>query len=121
MAGNNGPDEWLPRSPASHLMLCCCVPGPAGLLRAVEEAAMCMEVAILAATERGYGTCWMTGISHERVERVLPLPDGARLVRISPLGLPREGRALSWDSLLRHIVPQDRKPLAEVVREEANR
>lgn len=111
-------NAWLPSTNASHLLLCATVPEPGGqLVRAFEEAAMCMQVAVLAATELGHGTCWMTGINHERVEQAHVLPDGARLVAISPLGHPGEGARWSWDSLV-HRMHQDRKALDDVVMRE---
>lgn len=107
-------NQWLRSTPASHLLLCAAAPTPGqDLLRAVEEAAMCMEVAVLAATELGLATCWMTGIDHARVEEAQPLADGARLVALSPLGHPAAGGRLR-DLLLHAVMPKDRKPLAEV-------
>ncbi|MGM0384667.1 MAG: nitroreductase family protein [Actinomycetota bacterium] len=110
-----GVNMWLRSTPASHLLLCATVPGE-DLTRAVEEAAMCMQVAILAATELGYGTCWMSGINHDRVEQVHRLPDGARLVAISPLG-NAPGRP-GWRDVPRHQLLKDRKPLDEVTMRE---
>ncbi len=112
-------NAWLPRTHASHLLLCAAVPDLLeDPVRPVEQAAMCMQVAVLAATELGYGTCWMTGINHERVEEVHPLPDGARLIALSPLGFPKEGGALTWDSLMHRFVSKDRRPLEEITMRE---
>lgn len=113
--GGLGVNTWLRSTPASHLLLCATVPGE-DLTRAVQEAAMCMQVAILAATELAYGTCWMSGIDHERVEQVHRLPDGARLVALCPLGhVP--GRT-GWRDGVLHMLMKDRRPLSEVAMRE---
>jgi nitroreductase len=109
-------NPWLPFSKASHVMLCGAAIAPGGVPRdlAIKQASMTMQVAILAATELGLATCWMAGIAHERVERTVPLPDGAELIAISPLGAPASARAWSWDSLVHNTVSKRRKPLAEL-------
>lgn len=120
-------NPWLPFTRARHLVLCGarCPEEPAGRARAIKEAAMTMQVLVLAATELGLGTCWMAGINHERVESAFPLEGGAELIRggrpsrasliaISPLGLPPEKRGLSWDNLIYHMTSKRRKPLAEL-------
>jgi nitroreductase len=117
-AATRGPvgivNPWLPSTRARHLILCGAVyPDQARVQRerAIKEAAMAMQVAILAAAELGLGTCWMAGINHERVELTHPMPDGAKLVAISTLGLPPARRGLSWDALAYHTVSKRRKPL----------
>jgi nitroreductase len=109
-------NPWLPFTQARHLVLCGarCPEEPAGRARAIKEAAMTMQVLVLAATELGLGTCWMAGINHERVESAFPLEGGGELIAISPLGLPPEKRGLSWDSLIYHLTSKRRKPLAEL-------
>jgi hypothetical protein len=48
------------------------------------------------------------------VERTVPLPDGAELIAISPLGAAASPRTLSWDTLVNRTVSKRRKPLAEL-------
>lgn len=109
-------NPWLAFTRAPHLILCSavCPPDGAGHDHAIKEAAMAMQVAVLAATELGLATCWMAGINHERVEQLCPRPDGAELVAISPLGLPRERLGLSWDALMFHMFSKRRKALDEL-------
>ena len=108
-------NPWLAFTEARHLLLCGAVYPASGeraaAERAIKRAAMTMQVAILAATEAGLASCWMAGINHERVELEHPMPDGARLIAISTLGLPPTRRGLSWDALLYHAVSKRRKPL----------
>lgn len=111
-------NPWLAFTEARHLLLCGAVyPEPLERVateRALKEAAMTMQVALLAATEVGLGSCWMAGINHERVELEHRMPDGARLIALSTLGLPPARRGISWDALLFHTVSKRRKPLEKL-------
>lgn len=109
-------NPWLPFTRAQHLILCgaLCPADQAGRDRAIKEAAMTMQVLLLAATELGLATCWMAGINHERVESASPLEGGGELIAISPLGLPPAKRGISWDNLLYHVASKRRKPLADL-------
>jgi nitroreductase len=63
-----------------------------------------MEHLVLAAAERGLGTCWIGLHFEERaVKEALGVPDNIRVVAITPLGYPAEA-------------PPDkgRKPMAEI-------
>ena len=107
-------NPWLPSTAARHLLLCGAAwaegAEPAAIEHALAEAAMTMQVALLAATEVGLGSCWLAGIDHTAVEQALALPDGAKLMAISPLGLPPPKKGL-WDAALFHISSKRRKPL----------
>lgn len=108
-------NPWLPFTKAEHFVLCGTrYPEPAeraGLELAIKQAAMVMQVAILAAAEVGLATCWMAGINHEQVELSYSMPDGAQLIAISTLGLPPRRMGLSWDAVSYHLVSKRRKPL----------
>jgi nitroreductase len=119
MAGVVGKtNPWLAFTRAGHLLLVGAVypEGRSGrpVERAIEEAAMTMHVAVLAATDAGLATCWMAGINLERIDRDFPLEDGARAIAMTPLGLAPERRGLSWDALSYHLVSKRRKPLAAI-------
>jgi nitroreductase len=109
-------NPWLPFTRAQHLILCgaVCPPDPAGHALAIKQAAMTMQVCLLAATELGLGTCWMAGINHQRIESACSLEGGGELIAISPLGLPPAKRGFSWDNLLFHVASKRRKPLADL-------
>ncbi len=106
-------NPWLAFTRARHLIVCSavCPPHPAGHDLAIKQAAMVMQVAVLAATELGLGTCWMAGINHERIEQVSARRDGAEVIAIAPLGLPSARMGISWDAMLYHLAAKRRKPL----------
>jgi nitroreductase len=67
-----------------------------------------MEHMILAAAEQGLGTCWIGGQFDEpTVKQALGIPDGVRVVALTPLGYPAETPGL-----------KDRKPMDEIVSHE---
>ena len=111
-------NPWLLVTKASHLILCGAVYPEDGdrqkTERSVAEASMTMQVAVLAATEVGLGTCWMAGIHHEHAERAYALPDGAALVAISTLGTGPSRLRFSWDAVAYHLVSKRRKPLEQL-------
>ncbi|MFQ6042678.1 MAG: nitroreductase family protein, partial [Candidatus Poribacteria bacterium] len=49
-----------------------------------------MEHLILAATERGLGTCWIGWFDEETAKKALGAPKEMRLVATTPLGYPDE-------------------------------
>ena len=106
-------NPWLAFTHAQHLMVCSavCPPDPARHDLAIKQAAMTMQIAVLAATELGLGTCWIAGINHERIEQLCARPDSAEVIAISPLGLPSARMGLSWDAMLYHLAAKRRKPL----------
>lgn len=63
-----------------------------------------MEHLVLAATEKGLGTCWIGAFKEKLVKDLLEVPEDVRVVAITPLGYPAaEGRL------------RGRKPLSEIV------
>ncbi len=68
------------------------------------DVALAMEHLILAATEKGLGTCWIGAFKEKLVKDLLNIPENVRVVTITPVGYPaREGRT------------RGRKPLSEIV------
>ena len=58
----------------------------------IESASAAMENLLLAATELGLGTCWMTGpLRDEKMLRsLLAIPETKEIVAITPLGYPAD-------------------------------
>jgi len=64
-----------------------------------------MEHLMLAATERGLGTCWIGGQFDEKtVREALNIPENIRVVALTPLGYPDEAPK-----------PKERKSMSEMV------
>jgi len=63
----------------------------------------------LAAWEEGLGSCWIGGIEHERVKRLLGIPEACELVTVLPFGYPTEAAKR---------LRKRRKPLAQMAHRE---
>lgn len=55
-----------------------------------KDVMIAMEHLILAATELGYGTCWIGAFNEEEVKRILGVPQQYRVVALTPVGVPAE-------------------------------
>ena len=68
---------------------------------------ICVEHMVLAATERGLGTCWIGDFDENPVKHLLNVPGNMRVVALLPVGLPNE-----------EPTPTPRKNLQEIYTEE---
>lgn len=50
------------------------------------DSAIAMEHFILAATEEGYGTCWIASIDEDKIRGILDIPNNFRVVAMTPVG-----------------------------------
>lgn len=50
------------------------------------DGAIAMEHFILAATEEGYGTCWIAAVDEKKVKSELGIPESYRIVGLTPVG-----------------------------------
>ena len=85
--------EWAARAPV--IIVGCGDPSKAGNRDGkpyyMLDMGISMEHLILAAAERGLGTCWLGGQFDEKVVReVLGVPESHRIVAMTPLGYPDE-------------------------------
>ncbi len=63
------------------------------------DASIAMEHFVLAATEEGYGTCWIASFDESLVQQTLQIPQSQRVVAMTPIGLP--------GSISEHHPPKD--------------
>lgn len=50
------------------------------------DGAIAMEHFILAATEEGYGTCWIAAVDEKKIKSELGIPENYRVVGLTPVG-----------------------------------
>jgi nitroreductase len=63
---------------------------------------------ILEAHEQGLGTCWLGRFDENKVKEILMIPEGVRVVAITPLGYPAENPAQRPRKKLEEIVCYER-------------
>jgi nitroreductase len=66
-----------------------------------------LEHLMLAAAAEGLGTCWIGAFMEEEVRGILGVPKEIKIVALTPVGYPKEGR-----------VATPRKPLEEIIMHE---
>jgi nitroreductase len=68
------------------------------------DVAIAFEHLVLQAQEEGLGTCWIGAFEEKDVKSILDVPEGVRVLALTPLGYPDE-----------NPVPRGRKSLEEIV------
>jgi len=54
------------------------------------DSAIALQTLVISAASLGYGTCWIGAFNEGSVKEVVALPEGARVVALTPLGRPAE-------------------------------
>ncbi len=101
-AGNN----WIEHAPV--IIAACADPSKPGTKGDQEyymlDTGIAMEHLILAAADKGLGTCWIGAFKEDVAKKVLEVPEKIRVVALTPLGYPDESPA-----------PKPRRPLEAVM------
>ncbi len=103
------PKPWFVQAP--FVLAVCAVPAEAwtrsrydGWDAAETDATIAMDHLLLAAADRGLGTCWIAAFDPVAAREVLALPDGIVPVAFTPLGWPADAPGA-----------KERRPLTELV------
>ncbi|HID11994.1 MAG TPA: nitroreductase [Candidatus Latescibacteria bacterium] len=103
--------EWFYTAP---VIICACGDPSAAWVRADSvsyldvDVAIAMEHLILAAAAEGLGTCWIGAFDEQAAKRALCVPDHIKVVAMTPLGYPAEGKRERRRRFLEEIVHYDR-------------
>ena len=106
------PKEWFVEAPI--VLAVCAVPSEAWVRRrhdgwsaAETDATIATDHMLLAAADRGLGTCWVAAFDPVAAREVLGLPEDVVPVAFTPLGWPADTPG-----------PKERRPLEDLVRHE---
>src|SRR4030042_4283746 len=98
-------NKWMARAPV--IIVACADPEKPGmrddLANYLVDIGIAVEHLILAATDRGLGTCWVGAFREDMVKEALGVPNNIRVVECIPMGYPAQDPA-----------PRNRKSLEEV-------
>lgn len=91
------------------LTLIACATAPERIMTCGQPAntidlSIALSLMMLEAAELGLGTCWLGSFYEDKVKEVLNLPEGYRVVAMTPLGYPDENPS-----------PRPRKSIEEIV------
>ena len=109
-AGNG--NRWTAKAPV--IVVACADPAGPGargdIPNYLVDMGIAMEHLILAATERGLGTCWIGAFHESKVKKALGVPGNIRVVASTPLGYPDEAPDPVSRKGLEEIVSYNRYP-----------
>jgi nitroreductase len=71
------------------------------------DVAIAVEHLMLQAQEEGLGTCWIGAFEEKQVKSVLNVPEGVRVLALTPLGVPDENPGSRGRKSLDEIVSID--------------
>ena len=88
---------------------------PCGQPAYTVDVSIALSFMVLEATEQGLGTCWLGAFDEGEVKKILGVPEGVRVVAMTPLGYPAEGvGGLVGNKIMRTLATgAHRKPLDE--------
>ncbi|MEK7476978.1 MAG: nitroreductase family protein [Candidatus Coatesbacteria bacterium] len=72
------------------------------------DVSIALAYVTLAAVAEGLGTCWLGSFDEPKVRGILGVPDGARVVAMSPLGWPAETPEVKTRKSFEEVVGFDR-------------
>ncbi len=105
-------DKWLAEAPV--VVVACALLDEAeatigGFMNSYPvDLGFAMAYLSLAAHNEGLSTCWLAVFSEERVKEALALPEGVRVLGLTPLGYANEEPPSSGRKQLAEIVSYDR-------------
>jgi nitroreductase len=113
-------NRWLKTAPV--ILIACADPTESGSHDTLEyyavDVSIALEHAILAATDVGFGTCWIGGFNEEKLKELLEIPKRIRIVALTPLGYPVGTKGLAQRITTALLKAKKRKTLEEIVHHE---
>jgi nitroreductase len=96
---------WL--ADAAALVVALGIPSVSPKWYAV-DVAIALQNLVISATSFGYGTCWIGAFNEDKVKELIGAPEDAKVVAITPIGVPKGDRPAA----------RARKPMGEVFGDE---
>lgn len=110
-------NRWLKKAPI--LIITCADPTLSGSHNDIEyyiiDVSLAMEHLILAATDKGLGTCWIGRFNEEEIKTLLEIPKRIRVVALTPLGYPLGTKGIVETITTLLLKSKKRKTLDEIV------
>ena len=110
-------NRWLKNVPV--IIVTCGNPKQSGFRNGIDyfivDVSIALEHLVLAATDKGLGTCWIGGFNEKKVKEILEIPKKIRVVALTPLGYPAEKKRLVGELGKTVIQSNKRKNLEKIV------
>jgi len=112
-------NRWLKNAPV--IIVACGDPKQSGFRNDIQyyivDISIALEHIVLAATDKGLGTCWIGGFNEKKVKKILKIPKNIRVIALTPLGYVAEKKQIIGK--IAKVVTQSkkRKPLDKITHE----
>jgi len=112
-------NRWLKNAPV--IIVACGDPKQSGTRNDIEyyivDVSIALEHIVLAATDKGLGTCWIGGFNENKVKKILKIPKHIRVIALTPLGYVAEKKHLIGKIAKVVTQSKQRKPLEKITHE----
>ncbi len=109
-------NRWLRQVPV--IIIACADPQQSGENNKIPyfavDTAIAMEHIVLAATNKGLGTCWIGTFDENKIKSLLEIPPRIRIVALTPLGYPNEKASIGEQGRKILVRASQRKSLHEI-------
>jgi len=110
-------NRWLKQAPI--VIIACADPKLSGMNNDIKyflvDVSIAFEHLILAATDKGLGTCWVGSFSEEKIKKTLEIPPRIKVIAMTPLGYPKEEKTIGEKTRRVFIRSTKRKSLSEII------
>jgi len=110
-------NRWLKNAPV--VIVACGDPKQSGFKNDMQyflvDVSIALDHLILAATDKGLGTCWIGGFNEEKVKEILEIPQDIKVVALTPLGYPAEKKRIAGKLAKMVVQSKKRKSLDKIV------
>jgi len=112
-------NRWLKNVPV--IIVACGNPKQSGFRNGIEyfivDVSIALEHLVLAATDKGLGTCWIGGFNGKKIKEILEIPENIRVVALTPLGYPAERKRFVGKLAKIIVQSKKRKSLDKIIHE----
>jgi nitroreductase len=81
----------------------------------IVDVSIAFQHLILAATDRGLGTCWIGGFSENKLKMILEIPPRIKVIALTPLGYPTLNESIGSRTRQTVVRSTKRKSLKEII------
>ena len=110
-------NHWLKHVPV--LIVACGDPRKSGSSNNIDyctvDVSIALEHLVLAATDKGLGTCWIAAFDGKKVREILRIPKHIQIVALTPLGYPAEKKSFVETAAKVITQSKKRKSLDEII------
>ena len=109
-------NRWIKNAPV--IVIACADSSQSGQSNDISyytvDVAIAMEHLILAATDRGLGTCWIGSFNEKKLKEILEIPPRIKIVALTPIGHPLEKERISDKGRKLFVRSTKRKSIQEI-------